>query len=113
MSKQTTLSCFPLGNPLKGYNASTVRFSVVFNSDALRGNEGHLEIQLEVLSSNPEADSTRLDNKITVSIRVIASADIATSLQVLPNQVFTPILVMELIDTVRFVYQGTENCILV
>ena len=59
----------------------------MFNSDALRGDEGSLDIELEVLSSNSEANTTRYDNKKIVSIGITASADIATSLQVLPKQV--------------------------
>ena len=64
-----------------------MRFNVVFNSNALRGDEDYLEIELEVLSSNPEASSTRSDNKRTVRIQVTATADITTSVQVQPKQV--------------------------
>ena len=89
VGEDTTLSCWPLGNPLKGYNKGTVRFHVVFNSGGLRGNEDFVNIQLEVLSSNQEDNSTKFDNKKTVSIRVTASADIATSVKAIPEQVST------------------------
>lgn len=83
----TTLSCSPLGNPLKGYNKGTVRFHIVFNSGSLRGDEGFVDVQLEVLSSNPEDNSTKSDNKRSVSIRVTASADISTSVKAIPEKV--------------------------
>ena len=77
----------PLGNPLKGYNKGTVRFHIVFNSGSLRGDEGFVDVQLEVLSSNPEDNSTKSDNKRSVSIRVTASADISTSVKAIPEKV--------------------------
>ncbi|KAI6658508.1 Integrin alpha [Oopsacas minuta] len=86
LKDSTTLSCSPLGNPLKGSDEDTVSFSVVFNSDSLRGNEEQIEIQLEVLSSNPEDNSTKFDNRRSVSINVTATADISTSVKATPEK---------------------------
>ena len=46
-----------------------------------------MNIHLEVLSNNPESNSTKSDNKMSVSIRVTASADISMSVKAIPEQV--------------------------
>ncbi|KAI6658509.1 Integrin alpha [Oopsacas minuta] len=84
MNGFTSLTCSPLGRPLR--KGRDIQFTVVLGVEVLNGDEGSLLVQMNLVNTNPDLNATLFDNSVNVSVNVTAVSDIGVGVEVRPDR---------------------------